>query len=315
MDDETARKLQSAYELIKAGQREQAREILIPLAQTDPDLSEAWFLLGHAARDGREKIRCFQQVLRINPDHQPAQEQLTRLMARQAAVGSPSETKPVLIPQTVAPKKRNPAWRWGLAALAAAFMCLSGFGLLWGFNHGLFSATASTPESAVLVPVAAPLVASTSTLEASSTPRPTPRPTFTLPPTQTPQPSLTVLPFVTYTLTVDPNITPSPKPKLLDGCRAPNGLSSLTAPFKIENLGKEVASVDLKGLSKNGNKPITCHAEIEAGQSVIMRLMFGDYTYIVYHDSGNDSGSFFINQTNKATMRILVDRIQLGEFP
>jgi hypothetical protein len=311
MDDETARKLQSAYELIKAGKRELAREILMPLMQADPDLGEAWFLLGHAAVDVREKIRCFQQVLRIHPDHQPAQAQLARLIARQAAVGSPSETKPVLIPQIVAPKKRNPALRWGFAALAAVFMCLSGLGFLWGFNHGLFSATTSTPESAALVPAAA----STVTLEPSSTPRPTPRPTFTLPPTRTPQPSLTILPRFTSTMTADPNITPSPTPKIPDGCIWRAESTSLTAPFKIENFRSEVVSVEFKGVNKNGNNPVTCHATVAPGKFTIITIKFGNYDYIVYHGAGSDTGSFFINQTSKTTMRILEDKIQIGEFP
>ena len=70
MDDLTASQLQKSYELIKAGHPDQAREILIPLLRANPKLSEGWFLLGHAVSDPKEKIRCFQRVLELDPTDQ-----------------------------------------------------------------------------------------------------------------------------------------------------------------------------------------------------------------------------------------------------
>ena len=315
MDDLTASKLQTAYALIKAGQRDQACEILIPLVRANPNLTDGWFLLGHAVSDSQEKIRCFQQVLLLDPANQQAQKQLARLLAPQTAspfIGA----KPVVAPRPVDPKKQSPALLWGLAGLAGLFICLSGFGLLWAFNNPLFaSPTPTIPGNATSILPTVTLVASTSTPRLSPTLKPTSRPTITMPPTSTPQPSVTILPTLTLTFTVTPSPIPMPKSKSFTGCAAPNGLGMLTALFKIENFGKERATVHIKGVSRNGNYPISCQAIVKQGKPVFFELMWGNYEYIVFHGATTSSGSFFINQPVKATMRIFKDKIQIGPFP
>jgi hypothetical protein len=294
MDHLTASKLQTAYELIKAEQRDQACEILIPLVCASPDLTDGWFLLGHAVSDSQEKTRCFQQVLRLDPANQPAQKQLDRLLASQPA-----------------PKKQNPALLWGLAGL---FICLSGFGLLWSFSNPLFASPAPTvPGSANSTLPTVTLVASRSTPKPSSTPKPTSKPTVTMPPTPTAQPSVTMLP--TLTETPDLTQTQTPKPKVFVGCLAPNGMSVQTAPFKVENFGKDKATVHIKGASRNGNYPISCQAIVKQGKPVLFTLMWGNYEYIVFRGGASIHGSFFINQPNKATMQIFKDKIRIGPFP
>lgn len=315
MDDFTESKLQTAYELIKAGQRDQACEILMPLVRANPNLTDGWFLLGHAVRDSQQKIRCFQQVLHLDPTHQPAQKQLARLLAPQTA--SPfNETKPVASPLPVAPPKKSPALRWGLAGLVGLFICLSGLGLLWVSRNPLFASRAPTvPGSATSILSTVTLVASTSTPKSSPIPKLTSRPTFTLPPTPTPQPSVTILPTLTLTFTVTPSLTTGPQSKAFTGCAAPNGVGMLTAPFKIENFGKERATVHIKGVSQNGNYPIACQAIVKQGKPVFLELMLGNYEYIVFRGATTTRGTFFINKGTKATMRIFADKIQFGEFP
>jgi hypothetical protein len=299
MDDLTERKLQTAYELIKAGQRDQAREILIPLVRANPNLSDAWFLLGHAVSNPQEKIRYFQQVLRLDPADQAAQKQLAQLLVLQ-----------------LAPKKQNPALLWGLAGLAGLFICLSGLGLWWGFNHPLFASPAPTaPGSATSILPTITLVASTLKPEPSATPKLTSRPTITLPPTSTPQPSVTILPTLTIAFTETSSLTPRPNPKVFSGCLIPISMDVPAAPFKIENFGQEKATVQIKGMSKNGNYPIYCQKIVKQGRPVFLTLMWGDYEYIVTRGTTVRSGSFFINQSYKATMRIFKDKIQIGPFP
>src|SRR5512133_1682056 len=121
MNGLTESKLQAAYELIKAGQSDQAREILIPMLRADPNLADGWFLLGHASDNSQEKIRCFQQVLRLEPDNEAAQKQLTRLLASQ---GVSSKSLPA---KKSAPKKRSPLLLFGLVGFAGLFISLSGF--------------------------------------------------------------------------------------------------------------------------------------------------------------------------------------------
>jgi hypothetical protein len=92
-------------------------------------------------------------------------------------------------------------------------------------------------------------------------------------------------------------------------------MSGPTAPFKIENFGKDKATIYLNGLSRNGNHPIHCQKIVRQGLPAFLELMWGDYEYIVVKGTTVRRGSFFINQPQKATMRIFKDKIQIGEFP
>lgn len=317
MDDLTASKLQTAYGLIKTGESDRAYEILIPLIRANPNLTEGWFLLGHAVSNSQEKVRCFQQVLRLDPTNQPAQKQLTRLLASQTV--SPSiKTKPVVaeVAKKSVPKKRSPALLWGLAGLALLFISLSGFGFLWGFNHPLFASQPSgVPGSATPMLPTITVVAFTARPKPSSSPRPTSKPTLTLLPTQTPQASVTALLKFTLTNTETIDLTQASYPKDFNGCLTPNGMGNLTAPFKIENLWKVKATVYLNGVSRNGDHTISCRKMLGQNAATIITLMWGDYEYTVIQGSKTSRGSFFVNQDNKATMRILEDKIQIGEFP
>jgi hypothetical protein len=92
-------------------------------------------------------------------------------------------------------------------------------------------------------------------------------------------------------------------------------LGNLTAPFKIENFGKDRSTVYINGMSQNGNNPINCQATVKQGLPVFLELAWGNYQYIVLRGTTVRRGSFFINQSTKATMRIFKDKIQIGEFP
>ena len=293
MDDLTASQLQKSYELINAGQPDQAREILIPLLRANPKLSEGWFLLGHAVSDPKEKIRCFQRVLELDPTDQAAQKQLDRL-------------KP--------PAKRSPAIFWVWAGLGGLVICLLGLGLLWSFNRPWLASPAPTASArvAAILPTRT-LKPASPTPGPSLTPGATSRPTITLNPTSTAQPSVTVIP----TSTPVPSSTPLPpaQPKRYTGCLAPNGLGALTSPFKIENFGKERASVHLQGLSRNGNYVINCQASVKQGVPIMFTLVWGDYEYIVFRSGLTWRGTFSINQEMKLTMRVFKDKVQIGEFP
>src|SRR5512137_186356 len=99
MDEVTASSLQKAYALIKAGNKLEAANLLIPIVRADPNLAEAWFLLGHAVVEPNKRIQCFQQVLRLNPAHAAAKRQLEKLQTSQPA--------PVLTPRVEPRPKRE----------------------------------------------------------------------------------------------------------------------------------------------------------------------------------------------------------------
>ena len=51
MDEITANLLQKAYALIKAGKKQEAADILIPIVRANPNLVDAWYLLGYSVRE------------------------------------------------------------------------------------------------------------------------------------------------------------------------------------------------------------------------------------------------------------------------
>ena len=115
-------------------------------------------------------------------------------------------------------------------------------------------------------------------------------------------------------LTGTSDLIMTPNMKGFTGCLAPNGLGTHTAPFKIENFGKTKSTVFIKGTSKNGNYTISCQAVVKQGLPVTFELIWGNYVYIVQRGSTTSRGSFFINQSDKATMQVLKDKIRIGPF-
>ncbi|MGC1376542.1 MAG: hypothetical protein WA821_09970 [Anaerolineales bacterium] len=156
---------------------------------------------------------------------------------------------------------------------------------------------------------------------------PAPRPTVDIPtspatPTISPTGTVTPSPTLTATPTKTPKPTRTPKPtktrmpKDVIGCFAPGGTSGPTAPFKLESHTNKKAMVFINGVSRNGNDTIYCTQLVKQGIPVFLTLMWGDYTYMVQVGSKTTlRGSFFINDTDKATMQIFDNKIRIGTFP
>jgi hypothetical protein len=141
----------------------------------------------------------------------------------------------------------------------------------------------------------------------------TAQPTAT-PPTDTPTPlRSTETPAATKT----PRIRPT---KTIDvpfvGCFTPTGVIDLTAPFKIENHTPNKISVFINGVTKPGEHPVNCSFNIKNHDDVIFTIWWGDYTYLVQIPGRTTyQGSFWVNDTDKATMRVTNKGIQIGPFP
>ncbi len=161
---------------------------------------------------------------------------------------------------------------------------------------------------------------------------PTPQPTATLTPvpsaTETTSPTETASPPPTATstetpeptraasATKPPKPTKTPKPKLFIGCFTPNGIKGPTAPFKIEARTNKKVVVYINGISRNGNHPIYCTEIVKQGLPKLLTLMWGDYTYMVQiGDRITKRGTFFVNDSDKATMQVFEDKIRIGPFP
>ncbi len=106
MDRATEDSLRRAYHLIKAGDRDAARALIKVALAMDHDNIDAWWLAAHAAPSPPDVRVALDQVLRLNPDHQPARVMGARL----------TRLHPELILADKAAARRTPHRRYGLVS-------------------------------------------------------------------------------------------------------------------------------------------------------------------------------------------------------
>ena len=97
MSSEQARELrQQGIAAAKAGQKDQARQLLQQAIRLEPDNEAAWLWLASVARDQRERVFCLQKILEINPDNETALRALESTMPASpfgtSAQPAPSQT-------------------------------------------------------------------------------------------------------------------------------------------------------------------------------------------------------------------------------
>jgi len=77
----------------KAGNRDEARKCFIAAIKQNQDNEYAWQFLYNVANDDKERILCLQQILRINPKNEKAQELLDQ--SKNTPVIKPPQSAPV----------------------------------------------------------------------------------------------------------------------------------------------------------------------------------------------------------------------------
>ncbi len=165
MDETTQRALQTAYQLIKENKREAAFSLLTSLIKSNPQVADAWYLLGFAVTDSEKRKYAYQQVLRLDPNHAGAQKQLAKLLAPPPpppvaeaqpvpAPERPSRSAPVTSPPDVSKKKPAPRWLWVLMGLIG-LVCVA-TGILVGMQRGVFPAFGATPTRPYRTPTPLP---------------------------------------------------------------------------------------------------------------------------------------------------------------
>jgi tetratricopeptide (TPR) repeat protein len=84
----------------KAGQKDQARDLLQQSLRLDPKNEAAWLWLASVARDKRERVFCLQNLLKINPNNEPGIKALQALgIAPEAVVKPTPKAEPPPAPQ------------------------------------------------------------------------------------------------------------------------------------------------------------------------------------------------------------------------
>ncbi|MBN1201915.1 MAG: tetratricopeptide repeat protein [Anaerolineae bacterium] len=83
--------LHEAVQLAQAGRREEARQLLRQVAQSDPNNEMAWLWLASVAADQAEYQRALNEVLRINPGNQQARQLLNQFQQQVGATAPPPQ--------------------------------------------------------------------------------------------------------------------------------------------------------------------------------------------------------------------------------
>lgn len=84
MDRNARNSLKEALNLVRAGDYDRARPILIELLKAHPDAEQAWFLLSYTLPERNRQVYALQQALAANPDYERARERLARLRGEAA---------------------------------------------------------------------------------------------------------------------------------------------------------------------------------------------------------------------------------------
>ena len=98
-----------ALELVRAGHKAQAREILKAILIEDRNNPAAWAVMVQVAENRQDAITCLKQVLRLKPDDSWASKRLQELQA-----AAPSAPKPAPISTGGLPisDTRDPGQSW-----------------------------------------------------------------------------------------------------------------------------------------------------------------------------------------------------------
>ena len=72
--------LSKALALIKQGQHQKARTILIDILQKDSDNAQAWFMLSRCITNLDKRIDALKQGLNVDPQNEGARKELEKLL-------------------------------------------------------------------------------------------------------------------------------------------------------------------------------------------------------------------------------------------
>lgn len=110
MASEQARELrQQGIAAAKAGQKDQARQLLQQSIRLEPNNEAAWLWLASVARDHRERVFCLQKILEINPQNDTALKALRSLglLPDENAPAGPSATTEPVSGATARPRQMS----------------------------------------------------------------------------------------------------------------------------------------------------------------------------------------------------------------
>lgn len=214
--------LQEAIALAKQGQRKEAQALVSRLIKSDPNSADAWIVMAQIVDDNAKAIQCWEQVLRIRPGDQRAQQFLAKLRPTED-VFDPffSEPAPTPAKPTASPtKSKVPRMAIGAATLLLCLVvgCVLSLAFVIPAAQTAMRATEAAIVTALMdfgTPVPTDSTPATPRITqeqdqptVTRIPSRTPRATYTAgptrPPTETPTPRPTRTPTATITPTAAP---------------------------------------------------------------------------------------------------------------
>ena len=97
--------LEQAVKLIRSGDEETARTVLLNTLKANPQNLDAWFWMAAVVKSKKKRYQCLQEILKRDPDNEVARRALASLdqppAARPQAQPEP-EPEPIVIPETPA---------------------------------------------------------------------------------------------------------------------------------------------------------------------------------------------------------------------
>lgn len=187
--------LKQAYQLIKAGKKEAAIELLRPICKADPNNADAWWLLANALTEPRQIYTALQRLLMIDPFHEQAQTKLDSLIAQYGT--QPLVPAKLSTTSTITPKKKSSLPMMGGIAIILIIISLAAAFLLLQSSNDEPEIAAISTDVPLPTSVSSPTSIVTSTITLTATPRPSGTP---LPATWTPTDPPTIDPnYVTNT--------------------------------------------------------------------------------------------------------------------
>ena len=200
--------LQQAIELIQAGKRDEARQLLQQIVNFDPTTIAAWLWLATVATTEAERIYALQQVLKLDPTNEKARVALARLGVGEAVEEPFPFKSEEEIGDSFASQDNDTSTNSQFLApneLAVVITILVVVAIIVSvlIFRGVGSGNDGTPTPRVTAtPIPSQTLLPTNTY--------TPSPTNTFPPPRTLPPVNT--PTYTFTPSITPTWTPTPEP-------------------------------------------------------------------------------------------------------
>jgi hypothetical protein len=209
-------RLNQAINLVNAGRRAEAREILLDLSKQYPQLEQVWMWLATATDDTKDRAKYLRQVLLINPYNDKARSALSRLTGETVTPAGPSRRATASNSASFSTRRLE---SWLIAILGLIVIVL----IILAVSMTVPTLLAPHPTATVT-----PTASATVNLQFSLTPSITPGgPTLTpytpppLPPTWTASPTERATATFTPSNTFTPSVTFTISPTFVKVTRIP----------------------------------------------------------------------------------------------